>query len=626
MELLTVSTCSLNQWALDFTGNRKRTLESIKIAKQSGAIYRLGPELEITAGRPVMHYGVKYNCRVIFYNKRILLIRPKMFLANDGNYRELRWFSPWMKTKRVEDFVLPTAIQSVCGQVTVPFGDGVISFHDASFGTEVCEELFTPESPHIQMALNGVEIFTNGSGSHHEFGKLKTRVDLLLSATAKSGGIYLYANQQGCDGERTYYDGCALIAVNGEIVAHGSQFSLADVEVVTATVDLAKVRSFRSAVSRSFQAVSSEPFPRISVNESICRPLFARGHSNLSETLKKTIKFNTLQDEIRGDWARLAGFGTTSEGLKAGLVSEAIAGGDEQVLADVRMITGDPSFIPKDARDLSGRIFYTGYMGSKNSSTETRDRAKRLAQAVSSYHVDFDIDTVTSSVLSIFEVATGKKPIFKIFGGSDAENLALQNIQARTRMVLSYLFAQLLPWALDRPKSLLVLGSANVDETLRGYFTKYDCSSADINPIGGISKEDLRQFIGAAETHFSLPILSEFLHATPTAELEPLTESYTQSDEADMGMTYQELSIFGTLRKVTKCGPYQMFVNLLGTWNNLLSPREVAAKTTILPPSYHMSPYSPDDNRFDLRPILYNSGWTWQFSRIDATVFEIENQ
>ncbi len=31
---------------------------------------------------------------------------------------------------------------------------------------------------------------------------------------------------------------------------------------------------------------------------------------------------------------------------------------------------------------------------------------------------------------------------------------------------------------------LLVLGCANVDEGLRGYLTKYDCSSADINPIG----------------------------------------------------------------------------------------------------------------------------------------------
>jgi NAD+ synthase (glutamine-hydrolysing) len=40
-----------------------------------------------------------------------------------------------------------------------------------------------------------------------------------------------------------------------------------------------------------------------------------------------------------------------------------------------------------------------------------------------------------------------------------------------------------------------VLGTSNVDEAIRGYFTKYDCSSADLNPIGGISKADLKSFI-----------------------------------------------------------------------------------------------------------------------------------
>ena len=57
-----------------------------------------------------------------------------------------------------------------------------------------------------------------------------------------------------------------------------------------------------------------------------------------------------------------------------------------------------------------------------------------------------------------------------------SEDLALQNLQARIRMVLSYFFAQLLPWlAGGKGGFLLVLGSANVDESLRGYMTKYDC-------------------------------------------------------------------------------------------------------------------------------------------------------
>ena len=37
-------------------------------------------------------------------------------------------------------------------------------------------------------------------------------------------------------------------------------------------------------------------------------------------------------------------------------------------------------------------------------------------------------------------------PKFKVHGGSEVENLALQNVQARCRMVLSYFYAQLTPW------------------------------------------------------------------------------------------------------------------------------------------------------------------------------------
>ena len=73
-----------------------------------------------------------------------------------------------------------------------------------------------------------------------------------------------------------------------------------------------------------------------------------------------------------------------------------------------------------------------------------------------------------------------------------------------------------------RPCVLLVRGSANVDETLRGYLTKYDCSAADINPIGGISKTDLRAFLRWAAVHLGYSSLAAVEAAPPTAELEPL--------------------------------------------------------------------------------------------------------
>jgi NAD+ synthase (glutamine-hydrolysing) len=62
----------------------------------------------------------------------------------------------------------------------------------------------------------------------------------------------------------------------------------------------------------------------------------------------------------------------------------------------------------------------------------------------------------------------------------------------------------------------------------------------------------------------------------PSAELIPIGEdNAVQSDEVEMGMTYDELSVYGRLRKVEKCGPYSMFGKLVQEWGTRLSPVEV---------------------------------------------------
>jgi NAD+ synthase (glutamine-hydrolysing) len=91
-----------------------------------------------------------------------------------------------------------------------------------------------------------------------------------------------------------------------------------------------------------------------------------------------------------------------------------------------------------------------------------------------------------------------------------------------------------------------------------------------------------------------------------------------------MGMTYDELNVYGKERKLNKCGPVSMFKQLVAKWKHL-TPSVVAEKVkkfftfyainrhkqTTLTPSYHQEPYSLDDNRFDLRQFLYNVKWPW---------------
>ncbi|MBM6386393.1 MAG: NAD(+) synthase [Paenibacillus sp.] len=536
----------------------------------------------------------------------------------------------------------------------------MISTLDTCVGCETCEELFTPASPHIAMGLDGVEIFTNSSGSHHELRKLNTRIDLIKAATQKVGGIYLYANQQGCDGDRLYYDGCAMIVMNGDIIAQGSQFSLHDVEVITATVDLEDVRSYRARmVSRGIQAENTPAYQRQEVKMALTHS-YIEDDIHIRPTKSRAPFYHTPEEEIAlgpACWlwdylrrSKTAGyFLPLSGGIDScatativasmcRLVVKEAAKGNRHVLEDARRLAGDANYTPTDPREFAGRIFYTCYMGTSNSSNETRQRAKDLAAVIGSYHTDLDMDTVVKSIHTLFTFVTGKSPNYKVHGGSTTENLALQNIQARLRMLLAYLFAQLLPWCRNVSGNLLVLGSANVDESLRGYLTKYDCSSADINPIGAISKRDLKRFIAYAETKFEMPILGDFLCAVPTAELEPITADYVQSDEADMGMSYDDLSHYGRLRKVSRCGPYSMFSKLVHEWGDDMPPTEVAAKVkrfffyysinrhklTTLTPAYHAEAYSTDDNRFDLRPFLYNASWKWQFNKIDKQAQELE--
>lgn len=629
---ITVATCNLNQWAMDFDGNLERVYQSCRQALAAGAKYRLGPELELTGygcedhffeldtihhaweslvalmnrgnphvsdtmvcdfGMPVLHNGVRYNCRVIVYQRQILLIRPKTALADDGNYRESRWFTAYTGGAKNETMILPAIWEKEFRQSTAPFGVMPVRFNDGlTLGCESCEELWTPAATHIGLGLQGVDIVGNGSGSHHQLRKLNDRLSLICSATSKCGGIYLYANQRGCDGGRLYFDGGALIVVNGRVVAQASQFSLKDVEIVTATVNLDEVRSYRASIpslavqSARHQHQNESQFvecPSRVLNNSPSPSQLL--HSQLTPQLSSIHQHCPEEECCLGpacwlwDYLRRSGASGYFLPLSGGADSSSVAlivmamcdmvtneaKTNPQVALDCRRLCAkvdDPSWIPASRQEMASHLFHTCFMGTDHSSTATRSRAQRLAEAVGSYHTSISIDTMVKSIVDVFSAAFGRKPQFVAAGGTYTEDVALQNIQARLRMVLAYLLAQLLPWVRGRSSGfLLVLGSANVDEGLRGYMTKYDCSSADLNPIGAISKGDLKRMLNWASVRYEQPVLAEIANAPPTAELRPQEDKsgeHSQLDEEEMGMTYEELGHFGKLRKLSRCGPVSM--------------------------------------------------------------------
>uniref|UniRef100_A0A915D1H6 Glutamine-dependent NAD(+) synthetase n=1 Tax=Ditylenchus dipsaci TaxID=166011 RepID=A0A915D1H6_9BILA len=600
---INVAVCTVNNWALDFTGNSNRILKTCREAYAKGARIRLGPELEIPSygcedhffeigteihswkvlrsiteeskklqdmliitGMPIRYRGVLYNCMVAVANNRIVFIYPKSVLCNDDIYRESRWFVPWQRKNQVVEFFIPP--QFGFEQTSTTFGSGIIESTDCvKIGFEMCEELWTAKSPSAELALQGVDILCNSSGSHHTLGKSCLRINqLVLGTTSKLGGVYLYSNHRGCDGGRVYYDGMSSIAQNEQLYAQINQFDIEETCVATSLLDLQHSTNYRGKITSICQESGhTGDIPTVKMEANLLDqlsplttptspPISTIQRSNVDELCHGPPAFlwhYLRRSKASGYFLPLSGGqDSSSVALMVRLMCEKVC----QAVRD-NPDQEDPAYyfqgqkVGTDAAELCSKILFTCYMGSENSSEMTKNAAKMLAKDISSNH---------TSVLFICAV---------LLSSDNRETMALQNVQARIRMVLAYLFAQGSLIYYKRAGGLLVLGSSNVDESLVGYVTKYDCSSADINPIGSISKRDLREFLHYVYDNHNFPNLKEVLNAIPTAELRPLTAGeVTQTDEAEIGLTYDELSVMGRLRRPGNCDPYSMFIELLSVW------------------------------------------------------------
>lgn len=132
---------------------------------------------------------------------------------------------------------------------------------------------------------------------------------------------------------------------------------------------------------------------------------------------------------------------------------------------------------------------------------------------------------LTSQLVNLDNVFLSfKKNLSKNFPIS-REKAILGNFKARLRMSALYTYGQ--------AYNYLVVGTGNADEWYTGYFTKYGDSGSDLLPLVNLLKQDIFQ---AAKI---LDVTEEIIARKPSASLWE-----DQTDEAEMGITYQELDQF----------------------------------------------------------------------------------
>ena len=198
--------------------------------------------LLFTVGLPVAHRENVYNCVAACCAGRLLGLTVKRHLPNYGEFYEQRWFAP---TPMNRAGFIPFA-----GQDSVPLMDGIVytcsdpGLEDVRIGVEVCEDLWVPNPPSVDMALSGgATVILNASASSEVVGKSAYRRSLVSGQSARLYCAYAYANAG--EGESTtdlVFSGENLIAENGSIVAGTPLFSH---EMAVADVDLEKLTAER---------------------------------------------------------------------------------------------------------------------------------------------------------------------------------------------------------------------------------------------------------------------------------------------------------------------------------------------------------------------------------------------
>ncbi len=526
----------------------------LRAASQS--LLEIVPEtrgMVVSLGLPVLHAGGLFNCACLVADGKLIGLVAKQNLAGDGIHYEPRWFKPWPRNKRDKIDL---------DGLAVPIGDLIFDCGGVRLGFEVCEDAWVGDRPGHQLAARGVDIIMNPSASHFAFGKHEIRKRFVLEGSRAFNTSYIYANLLGNEAGRAIYDGDAMIASAGKLLAVGSRFSFADTQLTTAVLDVDATQMSR------VQSANYEPdikksrtgtlrvaidYPTIRPESSTTNPPdWENGQHVKEEEFLRAVSLGLFdymrKSRSRGlvvslsggaDSAAVATLGAMMVHLGVGELGRAI------FLEKLSYIDGLKRIRAKNK--IVQHLVSCVYQSTRNSGDVTHKAAKSLAKALGVEFLEFDVDAIVESYIGIVQQAVGRDLTW------DSDDIALQNIQARARAPGIWMLANL--------KNALLLSTSNRSEAAVGYATMDGDTSGGLAPIAGIDKAFLRQWLNWMEVSASqdappIETLRLINEQQPTAELRP--PSASQTDEDDL-MPYELLDAIERAAIRDKLTPIEVF-------------------------------------------------------------------
>ncbi len=562
----------------------------------------------VTVGLPVRLAGRTYNTAAVLRDGQILGFAAKQFLANDGVHYEPRFFAPWPAGE--------TTTVSHNGE-TWALGDLVFEqqfgAETVRFGFEICEDAWRPDDVRPACRLRGrVDLIVNPSASHFAMSKTDVRHQLVINASRNFACTYLYANLLGNEAGRITYDGEILIARQGHLLGRNQLLSFKEIDLEWADVDFATPMA---------PAATLVPLPTPDefreLNQALSLALFdylrkARSKGfvlSLSGGADSCLCAVAVAEMVRlgveelgeAEFKRRSG---AFEDAKTAVVQTGTGGPARQVIQDEIAQHPTPNTqhqaLSTKHQALINRLLTCAYQGTVNSSDDTFQSAKELAESIGARFHHWEIDGEVAGYVGKIEQALGRELTWA------TDDLALQNIQARVRAPGI--------WLLTNVQNCLLLTTSNRSEASVGYCTMDGDTAGSISPIAGVDKAFVKQWLRWAETALGYPALRHVNALQPTAELRPLADN--QTDERDL-MPYPLLNRIERLAFFNRLSPSQVLAALT-TEDTGFGHEQLRAyvrrfytlwsrnqwKRERYAPSFHLDDYNVDPRSWLRFPIL----------------------
>ncbi len=558
MTRLRIAAAVLNLTPLDWDGNQARIVAVLRAARDSGVSLLCLPELCLTGygcedafhgtdviaqaervleellpetrglvtcfGLPWLHHRSLLNAVAVVADGRVLGIVAKQHLAGDGIHYEPRWFKPWKP-----GVVTTTRFAGA----ELPLGDLLFEVGGIRFGFEICEDAWVAERPGSRLAAHGADLILNPSASHFAFGKLEVRHRFVIEGSRAFGCAYLYANLLGNEAGRAIYDGGAMIAAGGKLLAQGRRLHLAEWDLTSATIDV--------GTARLAQARSASFAPNLAEHPGLVRIAHAWPTAPVAPATVPTLEpWETAPRRKEEEFTRavsLALFDYLRKSRARGFVVSLSGGCDSAAVVSLvgimvrralaeRGDLGDVHSALATIRDPAAAtavLLTTIYQPTANSGQVTREAARQVAAAVGAKHLELDVDGLVRGYTAAVAQAIGRTPDWQ------TDDLALQNIQARARAPGAWMIANL--------EDKLLLATSNRSEAAVGYATMDGDTCGGLSPIAGIDKAFLRTWLHWLECHGPeglgpIPALACITTQASTPELRP--QAAAQQSEGDL--------------------------------------------------------------------------------------------